>query len=59
MKWGFSVVFSNQIKNQKENSEKMKIVKFLHFHFTVAQYQTKNPITSACDRVFCFLNNIR
>jgi hypothetical protein len=38
------------VKNSKENSEKMKIVNFLHFHFTVVQNPTKTPITGKCDR---------
>jgi hypothetical protein len=38
------------VKNPKENSEKMKIVNFLHFLFTLVQKPTKTPITGNCDR---------
>jgi hypothetical protein len=38
------------VKNPKENSEKMKIVNFLHFLFTLVQNPTKTPITGNCDR---------
>jgi len=40
------------VKNPKENGEKMKIVNFLHFLFTLVQNPTKTPITGKCNRVF-------
>jgi hypothetical protein len=45
-----SPALTAEVKNPKENSEKMKIVNFLHFHFTMAQNPIKTPITGKCDR---------
>jgi len=39
------IVLPAETKNPKENSEKMKIVNFLHFLFTLVQNPTKTPIT--------------
>ena len=42
----------------EEKKENVKIVNFLHFHFTVVQNPTKTSITDKCDRG-CFLGGLK